>query len=126
VGFLKEHLRPAPKVPAERLHQLVANLDSTEFTERAEAAKELKKLGMGAVTALREALEEKPPLEKKRRLEDLLKSPLSQVLFAHAAWRDNAVGRAEQMLLECAHQQRDWEWRYARHFLARARVNVPW
>jgi WD40 repeat protein len=37
---------------------------------------------------------------------------LHRVLFAHAAWRDNAVGRAEQLLLECAPERRDWEWRY--------------
>jgi tRNA A-37 threonylcarbamoyl transferase component Bud32 len=35
-----------------------------------------------------------------------------RVLFAHAAWRDDAVGRAEQLLLECAPERRDWEWRY--------------
>jgi WD40 repeat protein len=35
-----------------------------------------------------------------------------RVLFAHAAWRDDAVGRAEQLLLECAPQRHGWEWRY--------------
>src|SRR5262249_55240480 len=35
-----------------------------------------------------------------------------RVLFAHAAWRDNSLGRAEQLLLECAPERRDWEWRY--------------
>src|SRR5262249_11436507 len=37
---------------------------------------------------------------------------LHRVLFAHAAWRDNAAGRAEQLLLECAPERRDWAGRY--------------
>ena len=31
---------------------------------------------------------------------------------AHYEWRDNEVGRADQILDECAPAQRHWEWRY--------------
>src|SRR5262249_47036193 len=50
----------------------------------------------------------------ERKAKDDLDAALDQhrVLFAHAAWRDNAVGRAGQLLLEGAPERRDWEWRY--------------
>jgi RNA polymerase sigma factor (sigma-70 family) len=78
VPFLKDHLRPAPKVSEERLRRLISRLDSAEFAERDEAMRDLKKLGVEAVPALREALAGKPELEMKRRLEKLLEAPLPQ------------------------------------------------
>ena len=74
VPFLGERLRPKEKGPdAQRLKQLIADLDSAEFRKREAATKELEKLGVLAESALRAALDETPPLEVKSRLDRLLK-----------------------------------------------------
>jgi WD40 repeat protein len=60
----------------------------------------------------------KEDVERARAAEQKAKDDLDvaldqhRVLFAHAAWRDYAMGRAERLLLECAPERRDWEWRY--------------
>ncbi|MHB1423436.1 MAG: WD40 repeat domain-containing protein [Gemmataceae bacterium] len=72
VPFLKEHLHPVPHVAAERLRRLIAVLDADDFARREEASHRLTKLGIEAEPALRKALESKPSLEMRRRLETLL------------------------------------------------------
>src|SRR5262249_54213556 len=72
VPFLKEHLHPVPHVSAERLRQFVADLDADDFARREEATRNLAKLGIEAEPALRKALEAKPSLEKRSRVEALL------------------------------------------------------
>jgi WD40 repeat protein len=75
-------------------------------------------LGGGAVTLWQQSESAKEDVERARAAERKAKDDLDRaldrhrVLFAHAAWRDNAVGRAEQLLLECAPERRGWEWRY--------------
>jgi RNA polymerase sigma factor (sigma-70 family) len=72
VPFLKEHLRPAPRVAAERLHRMIADLDAEEFARRDASSRAVAKLGIEAESALRKALEGKPSLEVRRRVEALL------------------------------------------------------
>src|SRR5262249_55559611 len=51
---------------------LIADLDADKFLVRERAAAELHKLGDVVEQALRNALVSNPPLERRRRLEDLL------------------------------------------------------
>jgi WD40 repeat protein len=72
LALFKERLRPAVSAPAERLRRLLAELDSPDFTTRTDAARELEKFGDLAAPALRRALEDKPSLEVRRRIESVL------------------------------------------------------
>ncbi|MFO0843227.1 MAG: hypothetical protein U0797_12670 [Gemmataceae bacterium] len=72
--FLTGRLQPKAERPDQKkLKDLIAGLDSDEFAKRESATKELEKLGRAAETPLRDALAAGPPLEAKRRLEQLLK-----------------------------------------------------
>ncbi len=73
VLFLRERLRPAA-ILAEHV-KLVADLDSKEFTVRDKAFRTLEGLGEAAEGVLCKALEGKPSLEMRRRLEKLLAKP---------------------------------------------------
>jgi WD40 repeat protein len=79
VPFLKTRLRPVPTVSAERLRQLIADLDSRSYAKRTRATEELRALEETAVHALRAALKASPPLEVRRRLEGLLAAATSPV-----------------------------------------------
>jgi len=70
--YLRTQLLAYAKPDPQRLKQLVKDLDANEFGVRNQAAAELEKLGQLAATALRQALDEKPPLEMRRRIEQLL------------------------------------------------------
>lgn len=81
ITFLRKHIPPAPAVEAKRLAHLIADLDSDDFTTREKAMGELQKLGEQALPAYRKALDSKPSLESRRRLEELQTK-------AQAAWWD--------------------------------------
>jgi hypothetical protein len=66
---LKEHL---PKFD-QQLSRFIADLDSDQFDAREKSVSELEKLGGDAEWNLREALEDKPSEEFRRRAETLLK-----------------------------------------------------
>ncbi len=73
--FLKEHLRPiAPLSPVESrtVAQLIADLDSEQFANREQATAQLEKWAERAEPSLRQALEQKPALETRQRIERLL------------------------------------------------------
>jgi RNA polymerase sigma factor (sigma-70 family) len=72
VPFLKEHLRPVAPADARHLRLLLADLDSASFAVRQKAATDLELLGESAEAALRRALEERPSLEVRRRVESLV------------------------------------------------------
>ncbi len=74
VEFLKGHLKPVPAVDRQRIEQWVAQLDDEEFTVRDRATAELTRLGDLAGPALQEALDGKPSLEVRRRVEGILKA----------------------------------------------------
>jgi hypothetical protein len=58
--------------PVELTRKLLADLDGDSFEAREAAVKRLKELGLQAEPALRAALQAKPSLEQKRRIEALL------------------------------------------------------
>ncbi len=69
--FLRDKLKPLTVEP-QQITQLVADLDSNQFAVRQKAVAALEELSELAEPALRKALEAKPPLEVKQRLEKLL------------------------------------------------------
>jgi WD40 repeat protein len=70
--LLRDRLRPVKGVPAAAIEQHIRDLDSVDFGRRERAAAALEKLGDLAAPALRRALEGGPPLEVRRRVEQLL------------------------------------------------------
>ena len=72
VPFLKERLRPIAMPDAKRIAQLIADLDNERFAVRERATQELGELGELAEPALQKALEGRPSLELRRRVEGLM------------------------------------------------------
>jgi WD40 repeat protein len=72
VAFFREHLKPAPGPDREQVRQHIKDLDSDTFAVREKAFEQLDNLGSAAVPALRQALEQNPSAEVRRRVETLL------------------------------------------------------
>jgi RNA polymerase sigma factor (sigma-70 family) len=72
VAFLRERLRPVHAVKPGQLAEVLANLDSDAFPVRERATVELKRLGELAEEEVRNALQARPSLEMRRRLEVIL------------------------------------------------------
>jgi len=72
VPFLGEKLKPIAVVDSGRFARLLKKLESDQFAQREDATQELKKLGDAIEPALRKALQEKVPLETRRRMQALL------------------------------------------------------
>ncbi|HEV3448484.1 MAG TPA: sigma factor-like helix-turn-helix DNA-binding protein [Gemmataceae bacterium] len=75
VKRLRGRLSPERPFPAEQMRKLIADLDSSRFQEREEAARQLADLEERAEPALREALKTNPSAEQRRRIEALLAVP---------------------------------------------------
>src|ERR1043166_9260468 len=73
VALLKERLKPVQLADRAVATKRIAELDSDDFNLRIQAEAELKQMGEGAADFLAEALERKPTLELRRRLESLLR-----------------------------------------------------
>jgi dipeptidyl aminopeptidase/acylaminoacyl peptidase len=71
-AFLKEQLHPVAPADANLVARLLADLDGDQFAVRDKAMQDLERLGDRAATGLRKALDAKPTLEVKRRIEQLL------------------------------------------------------
>jgi WD40 repeat protein len=71
--YLRRRLGPAVVVSAERIAELIAQLDSEQFSTREEAMTELSRLGSRPEPALRRALRDAQSAEVKRRVEILLR-----------------------------------------------------
>jgi hypothetical protein len=108
--LLKQHLRPAEPADAQRLRRLLADLESEQFAVREKAQTELQELGDLAEPALRQALEGKPSLELRRRVQAVLehlRGPVTQPemlrsLRAVAVLEDIATPEARRLLEELA------------------------
>jgi hypothetical protein len=81
-AFLRGKLAPVKPVTNERLSWLIADLDSDQFAVREAAGKALAALDSRAAPAMREALRNNPPLETRKRLEELLHRVESRTLSA--------------------------------------------
>lgn len=81
VPLLSRRLRAPEPPPPGRIDRLVADLGSERFKVRQQAAAELDRLGGWAEPTLRRLVEKDPPLEVRKRVEELLgrleSSPLS-------------------------------------------------
>jgi WD40 repeat protein len=110
IPFLKSRLRPVKVVSRDQLEQWIKDLDSDQFTIRERAMKELQRLGEVAELVLRRALQNKPSLEHRRRIEPMLAKldaaiPSGETLRSMRAVRVlEHIGRAEarQLLREMA------------------------
>jgi hypothetical protein len=72
VPWLAERLRPVPAPDARCVARLIARLDSDDFAVRTSAERGLERLGDQASPALRQALEARPTLEVRQRIQRLL------------------------------------------------------
>ena len=72
VRLLQEELIPVKRVTAEDLALLVGQLDHGRFRARQKAFEQLVRLGAAAVPELSRRLADKPSLEMRRRIENLL------------------------------------------------------
>jgi hypothetical protein len=73
VEFLKARLPRVPRPERRQIARLIRDLDSDEFAAREKASAELEKYAEGVSSALRQALEGKPSLEVRSRIESLLR-----------------------------------------------------
>jgi RNA polymerase sigma factor (sigma-70 family) len=125
VSLLKERLRPAAGTDQVKVARLIADLDKDDFTVRESATKQLLDLADLAEPALRAALNDKPSLEKRRRVEDLLTrldSP-EQLRSVRAVELLESLNTAEARQLLQALAQGAAEARLTRE--ARAALNRP-
>lgn len=72
VPLLRQRLKPATDAEVAAVRRLIADLDSEAFATREKAFEQLVKLGPAAEPVLRHALQQKPALETRRRLQLLL------------------------------------------------------
>jgi RNA polymerase sigma factor (sigma-70 family) len=70
--FLKARLRPVQGISTQQLDKLLKDLDSDQFAVRETATTELQELGELVEPALRRVLENKPTVERRRRIESIL------------------------------------------------------
>jgi WD40 repeat protein len=105
VRHLEEQLRAVARpCPPERLSRLLADLDARRFAVRRQAEDELSRLGRPAVPVLRRALEGKPSLEVRRRVEALLEGMENAGRFPERLRVSRAIGLLERLGTPEAHQ----------------------
>jgi len=80
VPYLAERIKPATPADPSKLKKLIVDLDSDDFTERANAAEELEKVGELALPALQKVLTGQPTLEFRRRAEPMVARLIGGVL----------------------------------------------
>ncbi len=74
IPFLQGRLKPTPIADQGKIQKWIADLDSETFTVRQAAAQELLKVGDQVQPPIQKALQGNPPLETRRRLEQILKN----------------------------------------------------
>jgi RNA polymerase sigma factor (sigma-70 family) len=105
ISFLRGRLKPVPPADRERFARLLADLDSDTFAVREKAAAELAEQGAAVEALVRQALEDKPSQEVRRRLEQLLgdlgaPSPNRLRVLRAVEALEHAGGAQERQLLE--------------------------
>lgn len=78
VSLFQKHLKPVPVVEDKEIAALLANLEAEDFKTREQATKELEKVGEQALPVLKKALDSKPSLEARKRMERLVEHAISQ------------------------------------------------
>jgi RNA polymerase sigma factor (sigma-70 family) len=98
VALVRRQVRPVAVLAPEKLQRWIKDLDSADFTQREQATAELAKLGHVAEPALMKALEDRPPLEARRRIEGLLdKLPTEEPTSGEELRRLRAVELLERL-----------------------------
>jgi WD40 repeat protein/beta-lactamase regulating signal transducer with metallopeptidase domain len=72
VPFLAKRLKPASRVDPSKINGWIGELESEKYPVRKAAADNLIRVGEQAVPALRKVLTSSPPLETRKRIEELL------------------------------------------------------
>jgi threonine synthase len=72
IAELRKRLQPSAPPDAKQVQRWLDDLDSKDFKARERAFTELKKHVDSVEAALRKALDDRPPLEKRQRLEKLV------------------------------------------------------
>jgi WD40 repeat protein len=98
VAFLNKHLEPTPPVDSELVAKLLVQLNSEKYKERQQASAELLKIGDRVVPAVEKALEAKPALELRQRLQTILDRLASPARFSGQELR---LVRAVELLEHC-------------------------
>ncbi|HEY7154504.1 MAG TPA: WD40 repeat domain-containing protein [Gemmataceae bacterium] len=97
VGLLRERLRPVPAMEAERVKKLLAQLGDERFAEREAASQGLLRFGAAIEPAVRQARNDRPSLEVRRRLEATLKEMAEKRLTAEKLRGVRALRVLEQI-----------------------------
>jgi WD40 repeat protein/beta-lactamase regulating signal transducer with metallopeptidase domain len=98
VPFLGERLKPAARVDPEKINRWIDDLESEKFSVRQEATTNLLKVaGEQAVPALQQVLKSSPPLETRKRVEELLDRLTSGTLTAEQLRVVRAVEALERI-----------------------------
>jgi WD40 repeat protein len=77
VPLLRQRIKPVRAADAQRVGKLIRDLDSEDFETRTKAMEELEKIAEGAEGMLRKKLAEKPSLEVRQRIRQVLEIPAS-------------------------------------------------
>jgi hypothetical protein len=72
VSFLRKQLSLTKPIDAREVERLVKQLDADDFDTQQSAIQRIEKLGGSAVPHLRQAMEAKPSLEVRKRVEAIL------------------------------------------------------
>jgi hypothetical protein len=72
VALVKLHVQPAPPLDGAKVQELLARLESSKYKERQEAIAELFQLGERVLPPLEKVLANHPPLETRKRVEELV------------------------------------------------------
>jgi len=91
VTLFGQHLSPVPALDRKQVERLVADLDRGTFRQRRAAAKELVGLGQAVTPLLRRASAKKPPIEVRKRLEEILEEIARRPASADELRRGRAV-----------------------------------
>jgi hypothetical protein len=78
VALFQKQLKPVPVVEDKEIATLLADLEAEDFKTREQATKELEKVGEQALPVLKKALDAKPSLEARKRMERLVEHAISQ------------------------------------------------